>query len=134
MFSVASFLEELNLPELEIRMIMSMLDEYADELHSGNVRPVDAGIFGASQTGGQLGYHADTARRHVAEAVLDMVAGLRGYRDNLGRFAEDVVVQDEDAGARLTAKLPQVEACTSTPDFATPSACELPTNGEEGDQ
>lgn len=79
----ADMLGALGLPEDLIDEVRGMLGAQADDLESAKPSHLGA-VFGGSAQGGQLNYHADLARQHVAEAVLEMAAGLRGFQQDLG--------------------------------------------------
>lgn len=129
-------LGELGLPEDLIEDVRSMLGRNADDLETNNVGPIGA-VFGGSDSGALLGHHSSVAQQHVARAVVQMAAGLRGYRDNLAGFVDDLGDRDHQSAAELSG-LAQSTACVAAPDFGTNAACTLPTSqaptgaGEEG--
>ena len=116
----------LGLPEDLIDQVRTMLAGGAHDLESGNVKPIDQGLFGGSDRGALLGHHASTAQQHVAEAVLQMAAGLRGYRDNLAGFVDDLGDTDA-ANASVLNGLATSTSCVAAPNFETNDVCTLPT-------
>lgn len=119
-------LGDLGLPEDLIEQVRSMLGGSARDLESGNVKPIAPAIFGGSEAGGVLGYNADLARQHVAKAVLQMAAGLRGYRTNLADFVDDVSEKDAQSATALKG-IEASTVCVAAPNFETNNACTLPT-------
>ncbi|WP_248583100.1 hypothetical protein [Nocardioides sp. InS609-2] len=103
MAEVYGTLKDLNLPEDVIDEVMKMLDENADALEKRNVHPISEDVFGSSSWGSQLGFDAGLAQDVVAKAVVEMVAGLRGYHDGLKTFVDDVKDTDESNAATLKA-------------------------------
>ena len=79
----ADMLGMLGLPEDLIDEVCRMLAARAEELEGARPSPI-GDVFGGSAQGGLLSHHASVARDHVADAVLQMAAGLRGFRDELG--------------------------------------------------
>jgi hypothetical protein len=119
-------LTDLGLPEDLIADVRSMLAGSAHDLESGNVKPIDTGVFGGSDQGGLLGHHSSVAQQHVAKAVLQMAAGLRGYRDNLSGFVDDLGDTDVSNASVLNG-LNTSTSCVGAPSFETNNACTLPT-------
>ncbi len=101
MAEVYGTLKDLNLAEDVIDDVMKMLDENADALETRNVQPISGDVFGPSGWGSQLGFDAGLAQDVVTKAVIDMVKGLRGYRDGLKTFVDDVKDTDESNAATL---------------------------------
>jgi len=124
-------LGELGLPEDLIADVRSMLAGSAHDLESGNVKPISAGVFGGSDAGSLLGHHSGVAQQHVARAVLQMAAGLRGYRDNLAGFVDDLGDTDASSASALNG-LATSTSCVAAPGFATNTACSLPTASQGG--
>jgi hypothetical protein len=121
-------LGELGLPDDLIEDVRGMLGRNAQDLESNNVSPIGS-VFGGSDAGALLGHHSGVAQRHVAEAVLQMAAGLRGYRDNLADFAEDLGDTDASNATALTS-LATSTACVAAPNFENNNACTLPVSTE----
>lgn len=124
-------LEDLGLPEDLIEDVRGMLGRNADDLETNNVKPI-GDVFGGSHAGGLLGHHSSVAQQHVARAVLQMAAGLRGYRDNLAGFVDDVGDTDV-ANATALNSIATATACVAAPSFQANSACTLPASTTEGD-
>lgn len=122
----------LGLPEDLIEDVRSMLAGSAHDLEAGNVQPISPGVFGGSEAGGMLGHHSSVAQQHVADAVRQMAAGLRGYRDNLAGFVDGLADTDASSATTLNG-LATSAACVAAPDFRTTSACTVPTSSPEGD-
>lgn len=124
-------LGELGLPESLIEDVRGMLGRNADDLESNNVNPIGA-VFGGSDAGGLLTHHSGVAQEHVAKAVLQMAAGLRGYRRNLADFVDDVSDTDVSNATALN-NIASSTACVAAPSFETNNACTLPVSSAEGD-
>ena len=92
----------LGLPEALVSSCRDMLEENASSIHDGKPTNVAAGVFGGSDAGQLMEHHTTIAHRHVADALQEMVAGLRGYAENLNGFAKDVSETDLQAAADLT--------------------------------
>ena len=129
MAEVGATLGVLNVPEQTIKDVMKMLEENADALENKNVNPINANAFGQSSWGSQLGFDAGLAQKVVAKEVLEMVAGLRGYSQNIQRFAEDVTETDEESRVTLQGLQASTE-CVASPTFDAPGQCTLPTGGD----
>lgn len=123
--------QELNLPSDLIEEIRQMLGRNADDLEHHNVQPIAESVFGGSERGGELGYHSSVAQQHVARAVLQMAAGLRGYRENLGRFSDDLGDTDVER-ATVMQGLQESTVCVAAPTFETNNACTLPVSSSTG--
>lgn len=121
-------LGELGLPEDLIEDVRGMLGRNADDLETNNVGPIGA-VFGGSDAGALLSHHSSVAQAHVATSVLQMAAGLRGYRDNLAGFVDDLGETDA-ANATALSNLATSTACVAAPSFETNQACSLPTAGD----
>lgn len=116
----------LGLPDDLIEEVRGMLASRATALEAAEPSPI-GDVFGGSAQGAILGRHASLAQRHVAEAVLEMVAGLRGYRDELG--AHQARMGDTDTqGAADLRRIEQATACVAATSFAANDACALPTS------
>jgi hypothetical protein len=124
-------LGELGLPEDLIEDVRGMLGRNAEDLESNNVGPIGA-VFGGSDAGGQLSHHSSVAQQHVAKAVLQMAAGLRGYRDNLAGFVDDLGDTDVSNATALNG-LATSTACVAAPSFHTNNACPAPTSSAGGE-
>jgi hypothetical protein len=124
-------LDVLGLPEDLIERVRTMLAGSADDLESGKPKPISTSLFGGSEAGGQLGHHSSVAQQHVADAVNQMAAGLRGYRDNLSGFVDDMGDTDVSNAVALNT-IAQSTACVAAPSFETNNSCTLPTTTTEG--
>jgi hypothetical protein len=122
----------LGLPEDLIEEVRTMLAGSAQDLETGNVKPISQGVFGGSDAGGLLGHHSSVAQQRVAQAVLQMAAGLRGYRDNLAGFVDDLGDTDASSAVALSS-LATSTSCVAAPSFGSTSSCTLPTATTEGD-
>lgn len=120
-------LETLGLPEDLIADVRSMLNERAEVLEASKPSPIGE-VFGGSPAGAQLSHHAALARQHVADAVLQMAAGLRGFRDELGSHEARMDYTDTQSAADLK-KIEEAAACVAPTDFSTNTQCTLPTSG-----
>ncbi|GAA1142309.1 hypothetical protein [Nocardioides aquiterrae] len=118
----------LQLPEDLIDEVRGMLGRNADELEQNNVNPIGA-VFGGSEAGAQLGHHSSVAQQHVAKAVLQMAAGLRGYRDNLSSFTDNMVDTDVSNATALNG-IAESTSCVAAPSFETNNSCSLPLSTE----
>ncbi|MFC5493904.1 hypothetical protein [Nocardioides caricicola] len=120
-------LETLGLPEDLIADVRSMLNQRAAALEA--VKPTPIGeVFGGSPAGSQLSHHTALAREHVAEAVLQMAAGLRGFRDELGSHEARMDYTDTQSAVDLK-KIEAAAACVAPTDFSANNQCTLPTSG-----
>ncbi|WP_243056845.1 hypothetical protein [Nocardioides sp. SR21] len=120
-------LETLGLPEDLIADVRSMLNERAEALEA--VKPTPIGeVFGGSPAGSQLSHHAALARQHVADAVLQMAAGLRGFREELGSHEARMDYTDTQSAVDLK-KIEEAAACVAPADFSANNQCTLPTAG-----
>ena len=125
---VGATLGVLNVPEDVIREVMTMLEENADALEERKPGPINGSAFGGSSWGSQLGLDAGRAQRVASKEILEMVAGLRGYSQNIGKFAEDVTETDA-ANATTLAGFQAATECVASPTFSSPGQCTLPTDG-----
>jgi hypothetical protein len=117
----------LNVNEDAITQIMSMLGETANDLAAKPVAGVSSSWFGHSHTGGhRLATNTSMAHQAVVEEMEKLVAGLRGYRDNIKKFADDVTDVDADAAA-VMAGVETATACVAAPTFDG-GQCSLPTD------
>lgn len=118
----------LGLPEDLIEEVRGMLGAQADDLESAKPSHLGA-VFGGSAQGGQLNYHANLARQHVAEAVLEMAAGLRGFQQDLG--AHHARMGDTDVqNAVDMRRIEDAAECVAPTSFATNTQCALPTSAD----
>jgi hypothetical protein len=92
----------LGLPEALVKSCRDMLEENALSIHDGKPSNVGGAVFGPSPSGQLLEHDTSVAHQHVADALQQMVAGLRGYADNLDAFAKNVTETDLQAAADLT--------------------------------
>jgi len=122
-------LETLGLPEDLIADVRSMLNQRAEALESAKPTPIGS-VFGGSPAGSQLNHHAALAREHVAEAVLQMAAGLRGFREELGSHETRMDYTDTQNAVDLK-KIEEAASCVAPTDFTTNNQCTLPTSGGE---
>jgi len=119
----------LGLPEDLIADVRAMLGERAQELEGS--KPGEIGqIFGGSDQGAQLSHHASIARRHVAEAVVQMAEGLRGYSVELADHVDRMSDTDSQNAVDLT-RIEASTACVAAPNFSTNGTCAVPTTGED---
>lgn len=122
---VALVLKELQLPDEIVEKCMASLNLQAGDLHDSSPRNVRSGSFGQATSGLDLQHHTGLAHQHVADAITEMVQGLRGYATNLHDFAKDLRDRDEQAAADLTAaqreRLDEAHEQTSRTDYHDPS-------------
>lgn len=125
-------LGELGLPEDLIDEVRGMLAARAEDLEGSRPSPI-GDVFGGSEQGAQLTHHAAIARQHVADAVLQMAAGLRGYRDELGNHVTRMDETDTRNGLDLK-RLESSTSCVAPADFRSNAACAAPSDAsnEEG--
>jgi len=111
----------LGLPDELVKSCRDMLEQNATSIHSGKPGNVAAAAFGPSGPGQLLEHHTSVAHRHVADALQEMVQGLRGYADNLAGFANAVTDADLQAAADLTpSRKRELDLATdrlASPDF-----------------
>lgn len=120
----------LNVNEDAITQIMSMLGETADDLAANPVPGVGSSWFGSSHTGGhRLATNTSMAHRAVVDEMEKLVAGLRGYRENIKKFADDVTDVDADSAAVMSG-IATSTACVATPTFDG-GRCSLPSDSTE---
>jgi hypothetical protein len=127
MFAV-DMLQELGLPEDLIEDVRGMLSDLSGQLEAAKPGTIGA-VFGGSDAGGQLTHHASLARQHVAEAVVQMAEGLRGFRDELGGHAERMGGTDGQNAVDLN-RISGYADCIKGPDFTARSngSCQAPTS------
>lgn len=120
----------LGVPHHLIDEVRSMLSSNATALEESKPSPIGA-VFGGSEQGARLTHQADAARQHVAEAVLQMAAGLRGFRADLA--AHETRMHDTDTqNAQSLQRIQAATACVAPTTFATNPSCPLPTTPEGG--
>ena len=120
-------LETLGLPQDLIADVRSMLNERAEALEAVKPTPIGA-VFGGSPAGSQLNHHAALAREHVAEAVLQMAAGLRGFREELGSHEARMDYTDTQSAVDLK-RIEDAASCVAPTDFSTNNQCTNPASG-----
>ena len=131
---VDEFLGSIGVDDDTITKIMQYLDEYAEALHSGRLRQVPESAFGGSPAGSELGSNATLAHQHVAQAITELVAGIKGFSDNLHQAKVDRIQTDEGVGAVLQS-LDKTNACTTGTDFsATPQTTTCDVSSLPGGQ
>ena len=112
-----------------IEEIMTMLDAEAETMDSGKPLDVDGSWFGGSSTGGhRLATNTAMAHQAIVDEMKAMVAGLRGYRDNIRLWAQDLTDVDQDSATVMTG-FETAAGCVTSPTFDT--QCTLPTEGED---
>lgn len=122
-------LQTLGLPDDLIEEVRGMLNTHAADLEG--VKPTPIGdVFGSSPAGAELSHHANLARKHVAEAVLQMAAGLRGYGEELGSHQARMDYTDTQSSVDLR-RIESATACVAPTTFTTNDACTLPTSEGE---
>ncbi|KRE92805.1 hypothetical protein ASG76_15165 [Nocardioides sp. Soil774] len=119
----------LNIDPETVSSLLASFDKAAEGVASNPVMPVQSASFGDSYTGGyRLGTNAEMAHQAVAQALLDMAAGLRQMASVFGEFTLDVAKTTE----QTTATMQRIQAatdCVAAPTFSA-DQCSLPT--EEG--
>lgn len=120
----------LGVPEDLIEQVRGMLDSRADELEGAKPSPIGA-VFGGSAQGQLLTHHAGLARQHVAEAVLQMAAGLRGYGSELEQHRVRMGDTDVQNGVDLT-RIEIATTCVAAPTLESNQQCTLPTSEDGG--
>lgn len=132
---VGGTLNDLAVDPDVVRDILEILESGADSLHANQVGEVRQGAFGPGSAAVELDVNTAKAHRHVQDAMVDMVAGLRGFTHNIKSYAEKATIVDDDAAVRLndtTQRALAVSAgCVAAPSFSAPSTCSLPSNGGE---
>jgi hypothetical protein len=121
-------LQELGLPEDLIEDVRGMLGDLSGQLEAAMPGSIGA-VFGGSDAGGLLSHHASLARQHVAEAVVQMADGLRGFRDELGGHVERMGGTDVQNAVDL-GRINGYADCIKGPDFTagSSSSCQAPTS------
>lgn len=115
----------INLDQATITEIMTMLEQEAETVHDGVPVSVDGQWFGGSPTGAhRLAVNTGMAHDAMREEMAKLVAGLRGYKDNIRRHAEDMDLTDQDTAAVMTG-IESSASCVVAPTFQ--SQCSLPT-------
>jgi hypothetical protein len=127
----ADMLGSLGMPEDLIEEVRGMLASRASELEGAEPSPIGE-VFGGSAQGALLNHHAALARRHVADAVLEMAAGMRGYRAELGLHRARMDSADAQSAVDLR-RIEKAAACVAPASFATDDACTLPTSSPRGE-
>lgn len=121
-------LQTLGLPDDLIEDVRGMLDTRAEALEGAKPTPIGE-VFGDSPAGAELSHHAALARQHVADAVLQMAAGLRGFREELGTHQARMDHTDTQSSQDLR-RIEAATSCVAPTSFATNDACTLPTGGD----
>ena len=124
-------LQTLGLPDDLIEDVKGMLNERAEELEGAKPTPI-GDVFGGSPAGGELSHHAALARQHVADAVLQMAAGLRGFGQEIGSHQARMDYTDTQSSQDLK-RIEAAATCVAPSGFATNGACTLPTMSGSGD-
>ena len=120
-------LQTLGLPDDLIEDVKGMLSTSAESLEESKPQSPSSGVFGGSPSGGELGHHAALARQHVASAVLQMAAGLRGFQTELGAHQGRMGETDASNGVDMK-RIEESAACVSAPTFASNDSCAAPTS------
>jgi hypothetical protein len=132
---VGGTLNDLAVDPDVVRDIIEILESGATSLHDNQVGEVRQGSFGPGGAAVELDVNTAKAHRHVQEAMLDMVAGLRGFTHNIKSFAERAHFVDDDTAVQLNGQTQRALAvstsCVAAPSFSAPSTCTLPTDGGE---
>ena len=123
-------LQTLGLPDDLIEDVRGMLNTRAEQLEGAKPTPIGE-VFGGSPAGSQLSHHATLARQHVADAVLQMAAGLRGYGEELGSHQARMDYTDTQSSVDL-GKIQAATSCVAPTTFATNNQCTLPTSEPVG--
>lgn len=109
--------------------IMTMLNAEAETMDAGKPVDVDGAWFGGSSTGGhRLATNTTMAHQAIVDEMKAMIAGLRGYRDNIRLWAEDLTDADQTSATVLTG-FETAAGCVTSPTFDT--QCTLPTEGKD---
>lgn len=122
-------LQAMGLPESLIEDVRGMLGEQAAALEEAKPSEIGA-VFGGSDQGAQLGHHAAVARQHVAESVIQMAEGLRGFSVELAGHVDRVTGTDTQSAVDLK-RIDGYASCVAAPDFTTNSSCSAPTSTEK---
>lgn len=111
--------------------IMAMLSRDATSMSTsrGNVTPVGEGSFGQSASGSfRLATNATMAHEALRDELLNMVAGLRGYRDAIRSWADDMTTVDTDA-VTFNTTVESAAVCVTAPPIDS-NQCTLPPEGD----
>jgi hypothetical protein len=111
--------------------LRNFLTTSAGELTDSTPDQTGTHAFGSAPASQQCASDAHKARTHVANAILDMSAALKGYDVVVNDLYRNVSAVDDTAHADLVKKAAQADACVA-PSFAAPSACTLPGNSSGG--
>jgi hypothetical protein len=102
--------------DADIERIEGILNKDAGSLQGDRPNEIAGGAFGGSPKGLDLEAQTATAHQHVVDAIEEMVEGLRGYRTNLRKFADDMFFTDDDAQVRMQS-IAKLDQATSQHDF-----------------
>jgi hypothetical protein len=122
-------LNELQIRKEDVERIAKMLTSFSETVQEGVPAPIGLLSFGESSAGTQLGHHTSIANRHVREAMLEMVAGLNVYRDNVQAVAQDFFSVDDDIEATMNS-ITTATSCVAPTTFTDPENCALPGTGD----
>lgn len=115
-------LRAMAMDEDTIGQIAKMLDERATQLDEKRPTEVARGDFGGSWWGGEFGRHAEKAQANVIDAIVQMVAGLQGFRESLDEHKKDTRQTDEGQAAAMRpieTMIEEAAACTTGDDLTT---------------
>ncbi len=116
-------LRAMQMDEDTIAQITKMLETHAAELQQQQPTDISRSDFGGSWWGGEFGRHAEKAQANVVQAIVDMVAGLRGFKTGIKEHQQHVVDVDEvEAAGRLKpiqTMIEQSAACVTGGDLKT---------------
>ena len=113
---VVEILEALNVNEEAIQAVSTALENGAELIETSafmTADPLPVTAFGASERGGELGWHHDKARAVVTETLDAFMDDLVGFADGVARAVSLVVDADETTRADLTVQRQAVEILAS---------------------
>lgn len=111
--------------------VMDLLSERAESVHTAVPPAVAESWFGSSESGGhRLATNTTMAHDAIVKEMNALVAGLRGYRENIKLWADDLQQVDHDSTA-LMRNLELSADCTTAPTFGS-AQCTLPVDSEDG--
>ena len=122
--AVATFVD-LGYDEKIIKEIIAVLDQGSTSLHGTHIPTTASSSYGPSGPGVELARNVDLAHQHVVDAIRDMAAGLKGFRDSVDMFHLQTQATDQDTHAALT-RIRQATDCSAQRTLASPSQCSLP--------
>lgn len=106
--------------------VMTLLSQRATSVHGAVPPGVAESWFGDSATGGhRLATNTTMAHDAIVAEMTALVAGLRGYRQNIQQWVDDMQEVDQDS-TTLMRNIELAADCTTAPTFD--AQCTLPVD------